>query len=71
MNADQIDLIGFSQGAALSYTLALLPSERIRVLAVLSVFLPTEAGHYDPSGTGAQIRGAAGGFGSAGYILRI
>ena len=40
MNANQIDLIGFSQGAALCYTLALLHPERIRALAALSGFIP-------------------------------
>ena len=40
VNANQIDLIGFSQGAALSYALALLYPERIRTLTVLSGFLP-------------------------------
>jgi phospholipase/carboxylesterase len=33
-------LIGFSQGAALCYTLALLHPERIRALAALSGFMP-------------------------------
>jgi phospholipase/carboxylesterase len=40
MRANQIDLIGFSQGAALCYTLALLHPERIRALAALSGFMP-------------------------------
>lgn len=40
VSANQIDLIGFSQGAALSYTLALLHPERIRALAALSGFMP-------------------------------
>jgi phospholipase/carboxylesterase len=40
VDADQIDLIGFSQGAALSYALALLHPERIRTLAALSGFMP-------------------------------
>ncbi len=43
VRADQFDLIGFSQGAALSYTLALLHPERIRALAALSGFLPADA----------------------------
>jgi len=43
VNANQIDLIGFSQGAALSYTLALLHPERIRALAALSGFMPDGA----------------------------
>lgn len=38
---NQIDLIGFSQGAALAYTLALLFPDRIRALAALSGFLPS------------------------------
>ena len=45
VNADQIGLIGFSQGAALSITLALLHPERIRTLAVLSGFIPGGAEH--------------------------
>ena len=40
ISANQIDLMGFSQGAALSYTVALLYPERIRGLAVLSGFIP-------------------------------
>jgi len=43
VSAKQIDLIGFSQGAALSYTLALLFPERIRALAALSGFIPKGA----------------------------
>lgn len=43
MNANQFDLVGFSQGAALSYTLALIHPERIRVLAMLSGFIPVGA----------------------------
>jgi len=43
VDANQIDLIGFSQGAALSYTLALLHPERIRALAALSGFMPDGA----------------------------
>ncbi len=43
VSANQIDLIGFSQGAALSYTLALLYPERIRTLAALSGFMPVGA----------------------------
>lgn len=41
--ANQIDLIGFSQGAALAYTLAILHPERIRALAALSGFIPKGA----------------------------
>jgi len=40
VSPNQIDLIGFSQGAALSYTLALLHPERIRALVALSGFMP-------------------------------
>jgi phospholipase/carboxylesterase len=43
VSANLIDLIGFSQGAALSYTLALLHPERIRALAALSGFMPDGA----------------------------
>lgn len=41
--ADQFDLIGFSQGAALAYSLTLLHPERIRVMAALSGFMPPGA----------------------------
>jgi phospholipase/carboxylesterase len=44
VRTNQIDLIGFSQGAALSYTLALLHPGRIRALAALSGFMPAGAG---------------------------
>ena len=40
ISSTQIDLIGFSQGAAFSFSLALLHPERIRALASLSGFLP-------------------------------
>jgi phospholipase/carboxylesterase len=40
---NQIDIIGFSQGAALSYAIALFYPERIRALAALSGFLPDGA----------------------------
>ncbi len=40
MNFPQIDLIGFSQGAALSYTMALLYPARLRSVAALSGFIP-------------------------------
>lgn len=43
LSVNQIDLIGFSQGAALSYALALLHPERIRALAALSGFMPDGA----------------------------
>ena len=41
--ADQFDLIGFSQGASLTYSLALLHPERIRAMAALSGFMPPGA----------------------------
>lgn len=41
-----IDLAGFSQGAAVGYTLTLLHPQRIRSLAALSGFLPEGAGAY-------------------------
>ena len=47
MHIDQFDLMGFSQGAALTYTLALLYPERIRKLAALSGFIP-EGGQFLP-----------------------
>ncbi len=40
MDARQFDLMGFSQGAAMAYGLALLFPERVRRLAALSGFLP-------------------------------
>ena len=43
VNVKQIDLIGFSQGAAFSYTLALLYPDRIRALAALSGIMPKGA----------------------------
>ncbi len=43
VNANRIDLIGFSQGAALAYTLALLHPQRVRALAALSGFMPAGA----------------------------
>jgi phospholipase/carboxylesterase len=42
-STNQIDLIGFSQGAALSYTLTLLYPGRTRTLAALSGFMPDGA----------------------------
>ena len=45
MDFDQFDLMGFSQGAALTYTLALLYPQRIRQLAALSGFIP-EGGQF-------------------------
>jgi phospholipase/carboxylesterase len=41
--AEQIDLIGFSQGAAVTYTTAILHPDRIRALAALSGFIPSGA----------------------------
>jgi phospholipase/carboxylesterase len=38
--SDQMDLMGFSQGAALTYSLALIQPQRIRRLAALSGFIP-------------------------------
>jgi len=43
VSTNQIDLVGFSQGAALSYTLALLHPERVRAIAALSGFMPGNA----------------------------
>jgi phospholipase/carboxylesterase len=39
-DAGQFDLMGFSQGAGMAYTLVLLFPERIRRMAVLSGFMP-------------------------------
>jgi phospholipase/carboxylesterase len=46
IDSSQISLCGFSQGGALSYTLALLHPERIRSLAVLSGFMPDGAEEF-------------------------
>jgi phospholipase/carboxylesterase len=43
VSANQFDLIGFSQGAALTYTTAILFPIRIRALAALSGFIPKGA----------------------------
>jgi phospholipase/carboxylesterase len=43
-NLERFDLLGFSQGAALGCSLALLHPERIRSLEVLSGFVPEDAG---------------------------
>jgi phospholipase/carboxylesterase len=43
LDARQFDLMGFSQGAALCYTIAILHPERIRALAILSGFIPDGA----------------------------
>jgi phospholipase/carboxylesterase len=40
LDAAQFDVAGFSQGAALTYTLALLHPQRVRAFAALSGFLP-------------------------------
>jgi phospholipase/carboxylesterase len=40
VDAARFDVAGFSQGAALTYTLALLYPQRVRVFAALSGFLP-------------------------------
>jgi phospholipase/carboxylesterase len=41
-----LHLVGFSQGAALSYTFGLLQGEKVRALAGLSGFLPEDAPDY-------------------------
>ena len=43
LEARQFDLAGFSQGAAMTYTLAVSYPERVRAFAALSGFLPKEA----------------------------
>jgi phospholipase/carboxylesterase len=43
INSGQFDLMGFSQGAAMAYTLAFLYPQQVRRLAALSGFIP-EAG---------------------------
>lgn len=40
MQASQFDLMGFSQGAAMTYAIALFHPERVRRLAALSGFIP-------------------------------
>jgi phospholipase/carboxylesterase len=40
VDGNQFDLMGFSQGAAVSYTLTLLHPQRVRQLAALSGFIP-------------------------------
>ncbi len=42
LNAEQFDIIGFSQGAALSNTLMLLRPERIRRAGILAGFVPID-----------------------------
>lgn len=46
----KFDVIGFSQGAALTYTLAILHPDRIRALAALSGFIPKGAEDLVASG---------------------
>jgi phospholipase/carboxylesterase len=46
LDADSFDVIGFSQGAALTYVLALLHPGRVRALAALSGFLPLGSEEY-------------------------
>jgi phospholipase/carboxylesterase len=41
---ERMDLVGFSQGAALAFSLALLHPQRVRSVAALSGFLPRQAG---------------------------
>lgn len=43
MDATCFDLVGFSQGAAVAYTLTMLYSDRVHRLAALSGFLPSSA----------------------------
>jgi phospholipase/carboxylesterase len=51
-NADtsRLHLVGFSQGAALAYTMAILHPERITSLAVLSGFMPDGASSWLDTG---------------------
>ena len=46
LDARQFDLAGFSQGAAMAYTLALLDPQRVRAIAALSGFLPSGSEIY-------------------------
>ncbi len=48
LQASQFDLIGFSQGGALTNTLALLHPDRIRRAAILAGFMPTDADAFLP-----------------------
>ena len=49
MDVSQLDLMGFSQGAAMVYTLALLHPERVRRIAALAGFIPEDGETYlDP-----------------------
>ena len=43
IDASQIDMIGFSQGGALTNTVALIHSERIRRVGILASFIPAGA----------------------------
>ena len=47
IDASQFDVIGFSQGAALTNAIALLYPERVRRAGVLAGFLPTESESID------------------------
>jgi phospholipase/carboxylesterase len=49
-----LNLVGFSQGAALSYTFGLLQAEKVNALAGLSGFLPEDAPDYT---AGLPLRG--------------
>jgi phospholipase/carboxylesterase len=51
LEASQFGLAGFSQGAAMAYTLALLYPQRIQAVAALSGFLPAGSGNYLEGGT--------------------
>jgi phospholipase/carboxylesterase len=46
VDSAQFDLMGFSQGAALAYTLALLHPDRVRHIAGLAGFLPEDSDCY-------------------------
>lgn len=46
---DSFDVVGFSQGAALGFSLGLLHPRRVRALAGLSGFLPGGAGELAPA----------------------
>jgi len=56
IGAAQFDVIGFSQGAALTTVLAFLHPERIRKAAILAGFVP---GGLETSGTDRPLRGKA------------
>ncbi len=50
ISVDQFNVVGFSQGAALTYTLAILHPDRIRAMAALSGFIPQGAEELVSSG---------------------